>query len=60
MKPFWKGVHWGMGYPLATKRRRREEEEEEGNLCPSCGELWPCDYNYCPYCGSKLKKLFEG
>lgn len=25
------------------------------NICPSCGKMLEGEYNYCPYCGTKIK-----
>jgi len=53
MSEFGKGVHWGMGFHLATKRRREAIE------CPKCGETLPKRLKYpirfCAYCGTKLE-----
>jgi len=53
MTQFWKGVHWGMGFHLATKKRIEKIE------CPKCGETLPTrlkhSLEYCPYCGTKLE-----
>jgi len=53
MSNFQKGVHWGMGFRLATKKRIEKIE------CPKCGETLPTrikyPLKYCPYCGTKLE-----
>ena len=29
-------------------------QEEEENVCPCCGRTLELDYEFCPYCGTKL------